>query len=80
MRTVPGIFYFIVNGLAAMAALVVGAVLAEEQLVTPQGELPAFATVDLPNLVLISGFGSLAFFRAKIITLRVGDSDVGVGG
>ena len=53
--------------------------LAEEQLVTPQGVLPAFATVDLLNLVLISGFGSLAFFRAKIITLRVGDSDVGVG-
>lgn len=79
LRTAPGIFYVIVNAFAAMAALVVGAVLAEEQLVTPQGVLAAFATVDLLNLVLISGFGSLAFFRAKIITLRVGDSDVGVG-
>ena len=79
LRTALGIFYVIVNALATMAALVVGAVLAEEQLVTPQGVLPAFATVDLLNLVLISGFGSLAFFRAKIFTLRVGDSDVGVG-
>lgn len=79
VRTAPGIFYISVNALAALAALVLAAVLDEDKLVADGVTLPSFSTTDLLNLILISGFGSLAFFRAKIITLRVGDSDVGVG-
>lgn len=78
LTTAPGFFYVFVNAVAAVAALLIGAVLAKESIdstVFP----PAFPTDDLLNLILVSGFGSLAFFRAKVITLRVGDSDVGVG-
>ena len=38
-----------------------------------------YTSNELLTLILISGFGSLAFFRANVITLRVGDSDVGIG-
>lgn len=73
LSTTAGIFYLIVNGVAAAAALSVGAVYA------PPENGTAFTNPEMLNLILVSGFGSLAFFRAKLVTIRVGKSDVGVG-
>ncbi|MEQ8813954.1 MAG: hypothetical protein RLO51_00245 [Thalassobaculum sp.] len=78
VRTAPGLLYIAVNAMAAVGALVIAGLLAADQ---PGGREPGFVlpTKELLNLVLVAGFGSLAFFRAKLVTLRVGDSDVGVG-
>ena len=74
--TLPGMFYVAVNGLAAIGALAIGAVLAPPD---PSSDPFGYSNEELLSLVLISGFGSLAFFRAKLVTVRVGDTDVGVG-
>lgn len=73
LSTTAGIFYLFVNGVAAAAALAVGAVYA------PPENTTDYSNPELLNLILVSGFGSLAFFRAKLVTIRVGKSDVGVG-
>ncbi|HBC52962.1 MAG TPA: hypothetical protein DCZ06_01755 [Alphaproteobacteria bacterium] len=82
VATPPGIFYATINLLAAIAALAIGAVLSDTQPVpheTPHGEVLLFRTEDLLILLATAGFGALAFLRTKLITLRVGDADIGVG-
>lgn len=74
IKTAPGVLYLSVNGAASILALAMGAVVIE-----PANQAAGFSNEELLQLLLIAGFGSLAFFRAKVVTLRVGDNDVGVG-
>jgi hypothetical protein len=78
ITTGSGLFYTAVNAVAAVATLIVVAILGVDD-TAPAITGQAFTTGELLNLIMISGFGSLALLRSKIITLRVGDSDVGVG-
>lgn len=78
-RSLPGLLYIAINAVAAVAALITGAVLSEEEPTAVAEGVPVFSNDTLLTLIVVSGLGSLAFFRAKIVTLRVGDTDVGVG-
>lgn len=72
LRTVPGIIYIGFNGGAALLAY---------SLMRAFGWTFAFEHGDTLRAarILIAGFGSLAFFRTSLFTLRVGSQDVQVG-
>jgi hypothetical protein len=71
LSTVSGWIYIVVNGLAAGLAL---------WLIRAQG-VAAKTTVFNPAVaqVLLAGFGTMAFFRTSLFTMRVGEADVPIG-
>ena len=75
IMTLPGLFYIIINALISLAAFWL--------LVTHQ--LSAFVTTpakgadQMVETVLLAGFGSMAFFRTSLFSVRVRDTDIAVG-
>lgn len=70
----PGLFYVLLNVLVSVLALAAVAILD-----APADAAAGRSAEELLNLILASGLGAMALFRAKLITLRVGEKDVSVG-
>src|SRR5215471_4240067 len=71
LSTMSGLVYVVVNGAASGFALWLirdNGIAADTKLIAP--------TVAQ---VLLAGFGTMAFFRTSLFTLRVGESDVAIG-
>jgi hypothetical protein len=67
----PGLLYITVNGAASAAAL--GLIL------TYGWKFGAKGDAVVPTRLLVASFGSMALFRSALFTVRLGNSDVGVG-
>jgi hypothetical protein len=65
----PTPFYLLINMAAGIAALLI------------VKKLGIFTGTKAPRLyaILLAGFGAIAFFRSSLFTVRVGDTDVGIG-
>ena len=65
----PTPYYLLINIVAGIAALLI------------VYKLGVVAGTRAPRLyaILLAGFGAIAFFRTSLFTVRVGDTDVGVG-
>ncbi len=65
----PTPLYFLINIAAGIAALLI------------VNRLGIVANTKAPRLyaILLAGFGAIAFFRSSLFTVRIGDTDVGIG-
>lgn len=63
--------YVVVNGLASVAALLLVHVFG--------WTFGTSGSAIVGTQVLVAGFGAIALFRSSLFTVRVGDTDVGVG-
>jgi hypothetical protein len=72
LQTGPGFIYVMVNAAASLAVFWL--------VHTKQIDLKLSANIGTTlNEVLLAGFGSMAFFRTSIFTVRIRDTDVAVG-
>jgi hypothetical protein len=71
IRSRSGMLYIAINAAASIAAL--GLIL------TYGWKFGASGDAVVPTRLLLAGFGAMALFRASLFTVRVGNSDVGVG-
>ncbi len=71
LRSLPGGLYVAINAMASIGAL--GLIL------TYDWKFGATGGAVIPTRLLVAGFGAMAFFRSALFTVRVGNSDVGVG-
>jgi hypothetical protein len=67
----PGLLYILINAAASAGAL--GLIL------TYGWKFGATGDAVVPTRLLLAGFGAMALFRSSLFTVRVGNSDVGVG-
>ena len=70
LRSAPARWYIVVNGLAALLAYIL--------IVAFEFDFGAEQNVKLVQ-VLVASFGSMAFFRSSLFSMKVGDTDVAVG-
>lgn len=71
--SIPGGFYCPVNALSALSALL---------LIRAMDWLPALATTPDKTLLLqtiLAATGAMAFFRSSLFTVRINNTDIGVG-
>ncbi len=72
LRTRPAVSYVVVNAIAALGALLLIRAFGIEFGVARPEAIPW-------TQALVAGFGSMAFFRSSLFTVRVGESDVAIG-
>lgn len=71
LRSLPAIFYMLINALAAMGALTI---------VRTFGINFGASETNTPLIqVIVAGLGAMMVFRSAFFTMRVGDQDVAVG-
>jgi hypothetical protein len=75
VTTLPGILYIVINGFVSLAAFWL---LLTRQL-GPFVTGPTGVPTTMLYTVLLAGFGSMAFFRTSLFSVRVRDTDVAVG-
>jgi hypothetical protein len=71
LLSAPGMGYVLINALASIAAL--GIILTFDWKFGARGDAAA------ATQVLVAGFGAMALFRSSLLTVKAGDSDVGIG-
>ncbi len=71
LKTFPALAYVLVNALAAILALVF---VDAFQWIDNTGDIRSFLT-----RVFASGLGAMAIFRSALLTVRIGQRDVGIG-
>jgi len=71
IKSKPGLVYLFINAAASATAL--GLVF------TFGWKFGASGDAVIPTRLLIAGFGAMALFRSALFTVRIGNSDVGVG-
>ena len=71
LNTTHAVLYHLVNGLMAVFAL-------KLMVLNNNGAMPT-NEMDKVKYVLAAGIGSMAFFRSKIFTMKIGEQDVSFG-
>jgi hypothetical protein len=81
VTTLPGLLYIVINGFVSLAAFWLLLTRQLGSFVTgPTGPTgPTGAPATMLYTVLLAGFGSMAFFRTSLFSVRVRDTDVAVG-
>jgi len=74
--TYPGLFYMLINGLVAVAALMMIQLFGWSFI---PGDSPVDPEVERWTQVLIAGLGAMSIFRSSVLVIGKGDQEVSIG-